>query len=244
MPADALPLDPALGPGQRRRRKPPHTEAQRQGVANDQLPGPAAIHVAQRTRAIGNARVQHPAVVRVDVVFRCAVQQHVHVGADVHVARLQGPRERKDQGDVLLLDGRLADVLEVRRRARGEAAGQGGVGVDVELEQVEERVRDHRDGAVEFPLDAVVEFEGLFGLVAHGEGDPLDLVVLGIFYVFAGLASLGQQSVPSMICGARMRRRTGRSEARALSRGGSGIRAHHVSHLGRFQEGLARGDGV
>jgi hypothetical protein len=56
--------------------------------------------------------------------------------------------------------------------------------VDVELEEVEEWVVDGVDGAVEVGLDAVVEFEGLAGLFAGGEGDVLE-IVLGILDVFA-----------------------------------------------------------
>lgn len=56
--------------------------------------------------------------------------------------------------------------------------------MDVELEQVEEGVGDEVDGAVNLALGAVVEFEGLAGLVARREGDPLDLVVV-VFEVLA-----------------------------------------------------------
>lgn len=187
MTSHASPLHLALGPGQRRRGEPPDAEAQRQRVADDQPLGLAPLHMAERTGAVGDARVQHATVVRVDVVLGGAVQQHVEMGADVHVARLQGAREREHEGDVLLLLGVLADVLDVRRRAGGQAAGERGVGVDVELEEVEERVRHHADRAVHLGLDAVVELERFFGLVALGEGDPFDLVVVGVFDVLTRL---------------------------------------------------------
>lgn len=58
--------------------------------------------------------------------------------------------------------------------------------MDVELEEVEERVVDEGDGAVDLALGAVVELERLARLVADGEGDPLDLVV-GVFQVLARL---------------------------------------------------------
>jgi hypothetical protein len=63
-------------------------------------------------------------------------------------------------------------------------AGQGRVIVDVELEEVVERVIDGVDGAVELGLDAVAEFEGQPGLFARGEGDVLE-VMLGVLNVFA-----------------------------------------------------------
>jgi hypothetical protein len=99
------------------------------------------------------------------------------VGADVHVAQLQGAGEGEDEGDVLLLGQLLADDLDVGGRAGGQAAGQGRVVVDVELEQVEEGVGDEGDGAVELRLDAVLELQRLAGFVARRERDPLQLVV-------------------------------------------------------------------
>lgn len=182
--AHARPLDLALGLGQGRGREPAHAERQGQRVADDQALGLAALHVAERAGAVGDARVQDARVVRVDVVLRRRVQQHVEVGADVQVALLQGARERKHQRDVLLLVGGLADGLDVRRGPRRQAAGQGRVAVDVELEQVEEGVVDHGDGAIDLALVAVAELERLGRLVAHGKGDPLDLVV-GILDVLA-----------------------------------------------------------
>lgn len=181
----ALPLDPALRLGERGRGEPPHAEAQRQGISNDQLPSRCPGHVAQRTGAVGDPGVQDAAVVGVYVVFRCAVQQHVHVCRDVHVAELQGAREREDQRYVLLGDGLLVDDLDVGRRAGREPAGEGRVGVDVKLEEVEEGVADHGDGAVHFALDAVVELERLVGLLADREGYPLELMVLWVFDVLA-----------------------------------------------------------
>lgn len=147
----------------------------------------AAGHVAQRTRAVGGAAVEHAAIVGVDVVFRGAVQQHVQVRADMHVAQLQGAGEGEDEGDELGIGGLLAHELDVGGRSRGETAGEGRIVVDVEFEKVEERVVDDGDGAVELGLDAVVEFEGFAGLVTYGEGYPLDLVSR-VLYVFARLS--------------------------------------------------------
>jgi hypothetical protein len=56
--------------------------------------------------------------------------------------------------------------------------------VDVELEEVEERVVDGVDSAVELSLNAVAEFKGQPGLFAGGEGDVLE-VMLGVLNVFA-----------------------------------------------------------
>jgi len=102
------------------------------------------------------------------------------VRRDVHVAVLQGARKRKHQRDVLLCDGFLVDNLDVGGRAGREPAGEGRVGVDVELEEVEEGVADHGDGAVYFGLDAVVELERLVGLFAYWERNPLKLMVLRV----------------------------------------------------------------
>lgn len=188
MPPHALPLDPPLRLGQRRRGEPPHTKGQGQRVANDQPLGRRPLHMAERARAVGNAGIQDPAVVRVDVVLGRRVQQDVHVRADVQVAVLQRAGEREHERDVLGRGRGLAHRLDVGRGPRGQAAGERRVGVDVELEQVEEGVIDHGDGAVLLLLDAVVELEGLVGLLAGGEGDPFDLVVFRVLDVLARIA--------------------------------------------------------
>lgn len=188
--AHARPLDLALRLGQRGRREPADAEAEGQRVANDKAVGgaAAAARVRDRAGAVGSAAVEHAAVARLDVLLGPTVQQHVHVGADVHVAQLQRAGQREDQRDVLLRRRLLAHHLDVLGRARGQAARQGRVAVDVELEQVEEGVADRGDGAVQLRLDAVVELERLARLVADGEGAPLDLVggVLDVFARFAG----------------------------------------------------------
>ncbi len=142
----------------------------------------------ERARAVCGGAVEDAAVVPLDVVLGSAVEQHIHVRADVHVAQLEGAGESEDKRDVFLLGLLLADHLDVRGRARRQAAGQGRVAVDVEFEEVEERIADHGDGAVLLAFDAVVKFERVFRLVADREGDPLDLVrrVLDVFARFAG----------------------------------------------------------
>lgn len=189
MASHASPFHLALGLGQRRRWEPTNTEAQRQRVANDQPLGLASVHVAERTGAVRNARVQHAAVVRMDMVLGGAVQKHVQVRADVHVARLQGTREREDKRDVLLLLGLFADILKMWRWAGGQTAGERGVGVDVELEEVEEGVGHHSNRAVHLSLDAVMELEGFLRFVALGEGDPFDLMAFGVLDVFTRFAA-------------------------------------------------------
>lgn len=132
------------------------------------------------------------------MVLRGAVQQHVQVRADVHVAQLQRPREGEDERYVLLLRHLLADDLDVGLWARREAAGQRRVVVDVELEEVEERVVDKGDGAVDLALDAVVELERLVCLFADGEGGPFELVGF-VLDMLSGFAVDSSANVPGEI---------------------------------------------
>ena len=148
MAAHSLPLNLTLCLGQSWRWKPANTEAQGQRVTDDKTARVAARHVAERARAVCSTTVKHAAIVGVDVVFRGAVEQHIEMSADVHVTELESAGEGEDEGYVLGLDGLLADQLDVRGRSCGEAACEGGVAVDVELEEVEEGVVDDGDGAV------------------------------------------------------------------------------------------------
>ena len=59
--------------------------------------------------------------------------------------------------------------------------------MDVEFEEVEEGVGDEGDGAVELGLNAVLQFEGFAGFIAHGERDVLELVIF-VRDVFACVA--------------------------------------------------------
>jgi len=142
--------------------------------------------MCQGARAVGSRAIKHTAVVRVDMVFRCTVQQHIHVRADMHVAKLERASEGKDEGYVLLLRGSFTDDFDVGWGSRGETTRERGITVDVKLEQVEEGVADHGNGTVLFVFDAILELEGLACLVASREGDPLDLVrcVLNVFARF------------------------------------------------------------
>lgn len=136
--------------------------------------------MVERTGAVGDARVEDAAVVRVNVVLWRAVQEHVHVGADVHVAHLQRACEREDERDELLLGRLLAYDLDVGFGSGRQAARERRVAVDVELEEMEEGVADKGDRAVDLGLDAVLELERFAGFLADGEGDPLELVVVGL----------------------------------------------------------------
>ncbi|KAF4991990.1 hypothetical protein FDECE_13854 [Fusarium decemcellulare] len=132
----ALPLDSPLGFRQRRRREPTNRQTQRQRVPNDQLACEGALQMAQGTRAVGDGRVEHAAIVRPRVMLRCAVQQNIHVGADVHVAQLKCTSEGEDERNVFAVWQLLADDLVPWRGAGGQTTGQGRIGVDVELEEV------------------------------------------------------------------------------------------------------------
>lgn len=115
------------------------------------------------------------------------------------MARLQGAGKSKHQRDVLLLNGLLADVFHGWRWASGQTAGKGRVGVDVELEQVEEGVGHHGHSTVDLGFDAVVELQGFVGLLADGKGDVFELVILGILNVLAGFPGWARKT--SVRCG-------------------------------------------
>lgn len=121
------------------------------------------------------------------VVLRHAVQEHVHVRANVQVAQLEGAGEGEDERDVFLHVGLLADGLNVRRGSGWETAGERCVVVDEELEEVKEWIGDHGDGAIDFAFVSVLKLEGLVGFFAGGEGDPFDFVI-GVFNMFACFA--------------------------------------------------------
>jgi hypothetical protein len=72
----------------------------------------------------------------------------------------------------------------MRRWTRRQTAGERGVVVDVEFEEVEEGVCYEGNGAVEFVFYAVADFERLAGLVAGWEGNVLEFVG-GVLDVFA-----------------------------------------------------------
>lgn len=145
--------------------------------------------MAHGAGTVRNSRVEHARVVVVDMVLGDRVQQHIHVRANVHVAQLQGAGHGKHERHVFLLGRRLADDGNLGARTGRQAARERRVVVDVELEEVEEGVRHHGDGAVDFAFDAVVEFERAVGFLAGWKRDPLELVVF--LNVFAGFSAEG-----------------------------------------------------
>lgn len=146
----------------------------------------------ERRSRVCRARIDHAAVVFLQMVFRHAMQEDIEMRADMQMAPLQRARKGKNQRHKLLLffELELSSCFGVQRvqgdggwGARGQAACQRGVVVDVELEEVEEGVVDGVDGAVEVAFYAVAQLEGLAGFFTGGEGDVLE-VVLGVLDVF------------------------------------------------------------
>lgn len=122
-----------------------------------------------------------------EVMLRDRVEEDVEVRADVEVGALEGPRQRKDEGDIFLLCRLGAGEGDGRGGAGGEAAGERCVVVDVEFEEMEEGVGDRGDGAIYVSLDAVLEVEGETGLFACCKGDVFELVAfLDVFTCLAG----------------------------------------------------------
>lgn len=76
------------------------------------------------------------------------VQEDVEPRRDVQVGALQGSRQREDERDVVVAL-RTGGAGDGGQRVRRDAAGQGGVVMDVEFEEVEEWVGDGGDGAVD-----------------------------------------------------------------------------------------------
>lgn len=118
------------------------------------------------------------------MVFRRAVQQNIHVCADMDVAQLQRAGEGKNKRDVFARGGFLADDFDFCGWPRRNAAGQRRIGVDVEFEEMEEGVVNHGDCAVDFAFFTVVELEGSACFVAGRKGFPFNLVLF-VFEVFA-----------------------------------------------------------
>jgi hypothetical protein len=122
---------------------------------------------------------------RMRMVFRRAMQQDIHLGADMNMAQLQRSSQSKHHGNVLPWGSLFADDFDFGGWTGRNAAGQGRIGVDVEFEKVEKGIVDHGDCAVDFAFFSVVEFKGTTGFVACWEGFPFDFV----FFVFDMFAS-------------------------------------------------------
>jgi hypothetical protein len=111
------------------------------------------------------------------------VHEHVHARGDVQVAELQCAGQRDDHRCVDVAQAALAicvlrcTLLElIFQRAGREglgryAAGQRRIIVDVELQQVEERVVDKVDRAVDVLFHAEEELERAAGFIASREWD-------------------------------------------------------------------------
>lgn len=163
--------------GQLRVGIPPHAELQRQGITNHN-PRRWLSRNTVRSRRRNRAR---------SLRFGRRVHQHVHARGDVQVAQLQRTRQRDHHGRINIAQTALAvrlfrrALLELilqsagREGLGGYAAGERRVVVDVELEQVEERVVDEVDRAVDLLLHAEEELQRPAGLVACREGDVGEL---------------------------------------------------------------------
>lgn len=99
--------------------------------------------------AVRGAGVDDAAVVGVEVVFWGAVEEEVEVRGDVQVGELEGAGQGEDQGDEFFGGRGRGAGVDVRWGPGGDAAGEGGVVVDVELEEVEEGVGYEGNRAVE-----------------------------------------------------------------------------------------------
>jgi len=111
------------------------------------------------------------------------VKQHVHARGDVQVAELERARQRDDHGRVDIAQAALSvcffrgAFLELFFQCAGweglgrYAAGQGCVVVDVEFQQVEERVVDEVDCAVDLLLYTEKELQRAAGFIASREWD-------------------------------------------------------------------------
>jgi hypothetical protein len=109
------------------------------------------------------------------------MHQHIHARSNVQVAELQRTSECDYHWRVYFTQAALAigilrcSLLELifqcagRERLCGYATGQGSVVVDVELQQVEERVVDKVDCAVDVLLYAEEKLERSAGFVAGRE---------------------------------------------------------------------------
>lgn len=155
---EQMPTHPPPPRRQRRGRIPAHAEAQRQGVADDDADVAGVVRDGVGGCGIDGAGVGGA---------RRGVQQDVEVVGDVQVRELQGAGDGDDEGDVEVVgggggggDGEAVDGGGGGggggggEGPRGDAAGHGGVVVDVEFEEVEEWVGDEGDGAV-YVLGAV-----------------------------------------------------------------------------------------
>jgi hypothetical protein len=152
-------------------RIPPHTELQRQRIADNDPRRRLARNAIRSRRSNRSSRDR----------FRRRVDQHVHARGHVQVAELQRAGQRDDHGCIDIAQAALAICVfrsaffellfqrAGRERLCRYAAGQRRVVVNVEFQQVEERVVDEVDRAVDVLLYAKEELEGAAGLIASRE---------------------------------------------------------------------------
>jgi hypothetical protein len=172
-------------------RIPSHAKLQRQRIANND-PGRRLARNAVRSRSRNRSRRNR---------LGRRVNQHIHARSNVQVAKLQRARQRNDHRCVDIAQAALSicffrgTLLELifqcarRERLCGYAAGQGRVVVDVEFQQVEERVVDEVDRAVDVFLYAKEEFQRAAGFIAGREWDIRQLAC-SVGNMFAGVASV------------------------------------------------------
>ena len=111
------------------------------------------------------------------------MDENIHACSDVQVAELECARQRDDHRrvdiaqtalSVCFFRGALLELIFqcTRRERLGRyAAGQGCVVVDVEFQQVEERVVDEVDRAVDLLLYAEEQLQRAAGFIASRERD-------------------------------------------------------------------------
>lgn len=177
--------------GQLSVRVPPYTELQRKRVANDDSRRWLARNTVRSRGRDGSRRNR----------LRRRVHQDVHARSNMQVAQLQcaGQRDHHRRVDLaqttlavrVVLRSLLKLIFQCARRKRlgRYAAGQWGIVVDIELEQVKERVVDEVNRAVDVLLDTKYELKGAAGFVASRKGNIRELAG-GIRYMLAGITEM------------------------------------------------------
>lgn len=132
------------------------------------------------------------------------MNEYIHACSNVQVAELKRARERDDHRRVDIAQAALSvcffrgALLELifqsagRERLGRYAAGQRRVVVDVEFQQVEERVVDEVDRAVDLLLYAEEELQRAAGFIASREWDVRQLAC-SVGDMFAGVTEYTSQ---------------------------------------------------
>lgn len=168
---------------------PSHAELQRQRITNNDPRRRVARNAVRSGSRNGSRR---------DGLGR-RVDENIHARRNVQMAQLQRTSQRDDHGSVYLAQAALAicilcsALLELifqragRERLGRYAASQRRVVVNVELQQMKERVIDEIDCAVDVLFHAKEELERAAGFIASREGDVRQLTC-SVGDVFAGVA--------------------------------------------------------